>query len=333
MLIAILHNAVPPDALAADRDVLVQAEVVAAALRSLGHEPVLLACTLDLEALGQCLRETRPEAVFNLVESLGGSDGLSFLAIAILDWLGLPYTGAPMEAMRSTTHKVLAKERLRPAGLPTPDWFTAATNGTAASAFDFGQPYIVKAVCEHASFGLDEDSVMPGGDEAAVRASVTRHAARLKAACYAEQYVEGREFNLSLLAAPDGCQVLPPAEIDFSAFPGGKPRVVGQRAKWADGSFEFCHTPRRFDHAIDDGPLVQELCRLAAECWKLFGLRGYARVDFRVDAAGRPWILEINANPCLSPDAGFAAALERASISFPEAVERILNQSSRVARP
>jgi D-alanine-D-alanine ligase len=73
--------------------------------------------------------------------------------------------------------------------------------------------------------------------------------------------------------------------------------------------------------------LLCQLAYLARECWHGFGLRGYARVDFRVDQEGNPWILEINANPCLSPDAGFAAALERAGISFPQAVERLLDDA------
>ena len=73
--------------------------------------------------------------------------------------------------------------------------------------------------------------------------------------------------------------------------------------------------------------------RLALECWRLFGLRGWARVDFRVDAAGQPWILEVNANPCLSPDAGFAAALARSSISFDEAIRRILEDCRMTDQP
>jgi D-alanine-D-alanine ligase len=73
-----------------------------------------------------------------------------------------------------------------------------------------------------------------------------------------------------------------------------------------------------FHSGPEDTILISELKRLAIECWKVFGLRGYARVDFRVDTQGRPWILEINANPCLSPDAGFAAAAAYAGISYPD---------------
>ena len=118
---------------------------------------------------------------------------------------------------------------------------------------------------------------------------------------------------------------LPPAEIDFAAFPDDKPHIVGYRAKWDADSFEYHHTPRRFDFPANDRPLLDRLSQLAIQCWREFGLRGYARVDFRVDEAGRPWILEINANPCLSPDAGFAAAVEQAGIGYDQAIERIVN--------
>ncbi len=162
---------------------------------------------------------------------------------------------------------------------------------------------------------------------AALRAALQSHSARLGRACYAEQYIEGREFNLSVLAGPTGPQVLPPAEIDFSGFPPGRPRLVGYRAKWAEDSFEFQHTPRRFDLPAADGPLLDRLRQVAADCWHVFGLRGYARVDFRVDEAGQPWVLEINTNPCLSPDAGFYAAMQRAAIPFQEGIARILQDA------
>jgi D-alanine-D-alanine ligase len=129
---------------------------------------------------------------------------------------------------------------------------------------------------------------------------------------------------LSILAGPQGPQVLPPAEIIFEGYDADQPRIVGYRAKWDVDSEEFRQTPRSFDFGPDDRPLLAELQALALQCWQLFGLRGYARVDFRVDDHGRPWILEINANPCLSPDAGFAAALARAGIVFSRAVKWII---------
>jgi D-alanine-D-alanine ligase len=140
-----------------------------------------------------------------------------------------------------------------------------------------------------------------------------------------ESYVEGREFNLALLEGPGRRpQVLPPAEIQFKSFPDGTPRIVGYAAKWEDDSEEFARTPRRFDFPEGDRELLDSLRQLALRCWSLFGLRGYARVDFRVDAQGLPWVLEVNTNPCLSPNAGFLAAAERAGLSPTEVIRRIV---------
>ena len=115
----------------------------------------------------------------------------------------------------------------------------------------------------------------------------------------------------------------------FSAFPAGKPKIVGYAAKWDERAMEFAGTPRKFDFPKTDAPLLDWLRTLAVECWRLFDLAGYARVDFRVDSGGQPWILEINANPCLSPDAGFAAALARAELPIARAVEWIVEDALR----
>lgn len=336
MRVIIFHNAVSCDDSVADRDVLVQADEVAGALTELGHESIRLGCTLDLASAVERLRQLAPDVVFNLVESLAGSDWLSGLVPALLESLRLPYTGSPAEAMVLSTHKLLAKERLAEAGLPTAPWYRTGTGGrgqTRPEPTQSPDAWILKTVAEHASFGLDEDCVLRGLGLEELARRLAEHARSLGRECFAEAYIDGREFNLSVLAGPEGPQVLQPAEIDFSAFPAGKTRVVGQRAKWAEGSFEFDNTPQRFDFPAGDRPLLDELRRLAAAAWDLFRLAGYARVDFRVDLAGRPWILEVNTNPCLSPDAGFLAALARAGIPFAEAVRRILDDAIRRGPP
>jgi D-alanine-D-alanine ligase len=143
-------------------------------------------------------------------------------------------------------------------------------------------------------------------------------------ACFAEVFIPGREFNLSLLNGPSGPEILPPAEIMFEDFGAEKLPIVGYRAKWDTESYEYHHTPRRFAFPPEDAVLLNRLQSIAVRCWEIFGLNGYARVDFRVDVQGRPWVLEINSNPCLSPDAGFAAAVSQAGLTYNEAIERIV---------
>jgi len=324
MRIVILHNRVAADAAPDERDVLAQVEAVGAALRSLGHTVEPWGCDLDLESLAFSLGGATPDVAFNLVEGLDGHGRLIHLAPGLLETLRVPLAGCPAEAIFLTAHKVLAKGLLRRAGLPTPDWLG---DGLADAGADpggaEGARWIVKSVWEDASLGMDDSAVVDGGP-AAARAELARREGRPGSPWFAEAFVEGREFNLGLLDGPDGPVVLPPAEITFEGYPAGKPRIVGYAAKWHEDSFEYRHTVRRFDLPAGDEALVAEMTRLALACWRLFRLRGWARVDFRVDAQGRPFILEVNANPCLSPDAGFAAALQRAGIPFAEAMGRIV---------
>jgi D-alanine-D-alanine ligase len=327
MRVAVLHDLVSQEDAGPDhKDVLVQAEAVCTALRELGYDPVSVSASLDFSALTRKLKELRPFFVFNLVESVEGHGRLIHLPPAILDCLRVPYTGSETDAIYLTTNKPAAKRALRNAGIRTPHGFSGKDLEQAV-AFAPG-PYIVKAVWEHASIGLDEESVMtadhPGNLLDRIRAMETR----LGTDCFAEAYIEGREFNLSMLAAEQGPQVLPPAEIRFEEYPEGKTRILGYRAKWLESSFEYLHTNRTFDFPPSDHRLLQSLSDTAALCWSLFDLRGYARVDFRVDAEGIPWVLEVNANPCLSPDAGFAAAAERAGLPFTKVVERIIRDAA-----
>ncbi len=339
MHILILHNEVIDTNAPDDRDVLIQVEAVRSALAALGHPAEVLPCTLDLAQLRHRLETRRPDLVFNLVEALGGTGRLIHFAPSLLDAMGLPYTGSCTEAIQLTSHKILAKDRLRALGLPTPDWTgpfppdLPAVSPAAAAASGTSTQWIVKSLWEHASIGLDEKAVVLCERDDRMAEGLQDRAPDLGGACFAERFVKGREFNLSLLAGPRGPVVLRPAEILFEGYPPEALRIVGYRAKWDSDSYEYHHTPRRFDFPPEDAALLDRLQALALRCWQGFGLNGYARVDFRVDTEENPWVLEVNANPCLSPDAGFAAALEASGVSYPEAIERVLADTRRTRSP
>ncbi|MFZ5830807.1 MAG: D-alanine--D-alanine ligase family protein [Planctomycetota bacterium] len=333
MRVCILHNAVSDEAALDDQDVLVQVEAVARALGHLCHEQSVLPCTLNLESVRRELAAQQPDVVVNLVESLAGNDSLSHVAPAVLDAIGIPYTGNSAEATYLTAEKTLGKRWLRAAGLPTPDWITREPRDAFVNPQPVERPrtWILKGVWEQASRLLDDDAIVEG-DAAEIRRQLAAREERFERPFFGEAFIAGREFNVALLAGRDGPRVLPSAEIEFAAYPPGKPRIVGYRAKWQEDSFEYRHTLRRFDFPSADGPLLDELADISLRCWEALGLRGYARVDFRVDESGHPWILEVNTNPCLSPDAGYAAALREAGIAFHQAVAAILDEALRHKR-
>jgi D-alanine-D-alanine ligase len=298
-------------------DTLTAAHAVADALRALGFATEIIGVDLDLRAL-EALPQRRPLTVFNLVDAVRGDGRLAPMIPAVLDGLGLAYTGARTSAWLETLSKIATKLKLAAYGLPTPAWSEDGEGLDAAACI------IVKPVFEHGSLGLDDSSVVKGADAAqATRA----RALRWNTEHFAEIYVEGREFNLALIERDGAPEVLPIAEIVFVGFSAARPRIVGYNAKWMPDSATYIGTPRRFGLEADAPELAATLKRHARACWTCCGLTGYARVDFRVDREGTPFILEVNVNPCLSPDAGFAAAAAAAGLTYGAMVGRIVQAS------
>jgi D-alanine-D-alanine ligase len=322
--ILILHSDISPDAGEDELDSLRQADTVSQVLHQLGYEPLLMPFVLDLGQTIKALHSINPDLVFNLVESLATKGSLLYFAPALLDYLQIPYTGARTEAVFLTSCKPLAKKILHEAGIPTPGWVTEEGISMGSPPAD---KYIIKSSWEHASIGLDDDSIISTTDKNVLRAEMNCRREKLGGSCYAEAYIDGREFNIALIADKSGVRVLPVAEMLFVGYTPEKPKIIDYKAKWISNSFEYNNTIRKFDFNENDDNLISVLSEIALRCWDLFGLREYARVDFRVDNKGKPWVLEVNANPCLSPDAGFAAALERASLKYHEAIELIINDA------
>ncbi len=142
---------------------------------------------------------------------------------------------------------------------------------------------------------------------------------------FAEQFIDGREFNLSLLGPRGRPELLPIAEIDFRGFPPGRAAIVDYAAKWDPQTPEYRGTPRTFDPRPGDGPLRGRLAEVALRAWELFGLAGCARVDVRVDWVGEAWLIDVNANPCLAADAGFMAAAGEASLEPLDVLGRLVD--------
>ncbi|MGD0999229.1 MAG: D-alanine--D-alanine ligase [Candidatus Brocadiia bacterium] len=325
MKVAVAHNAIAEgEKDEATLDVIEQADHVAASLRAAGHAARLFPLDRDVAKTLRKLKLYRPECIFNLVESVEGHAVLHPCAAALWELIGVPHTGSPSWALDHTTDKALAKTLLADAGIATAEW--AICRQMSDSWRRVPGPWILKPAMEDASIGIDEDSVVR--DPAAVPGKLLALKSRFpNQAVLVERFVDGREFNISLLADERGAQVLPPAEMTFMDYPPGKERVLGYRAKWEPTAFEYEHTGRRFDFPPDESGLIEQMKQIAKRCWALFDLHGYARVDMRVDADSRIFVLEINANPCLTPDAGFAAAVARAGISPAQMVQRILEDT------
>jgi D-alanine-D-alanine ligase len=310
--IPVIHGAAidRPD----EEDTIIAAEAVAASLDRLGYKSEIVALNPKLTGLPR-LAARRPLVAFNFVEALGGDGAQAPRALAAMDRLGLAYTGARTAAFACSASKLKAKARLAAHGIPTP------ASWPRGHGIPTGKTVIVKSVDEHGSIGMDGGSVLPGeGAAEEIRAREARFGGRF----FAEEFIAGREFNVALLETASGLKVLPVQEIDLSLLPTDVPQIVDYAAKWDTACDSYYQTPRRFGLERENPVLAQRLADLARASWEAFGMSGYARVDFRVDAESAPFVLEVNANPCLAPDAGFAATAAEAGLSYDDVVASIV---------
>ena len=324
--VLVLHEAFGADARPDELDALAQVSQVSEALAQLHWKVSRQEIDLDLRTALERLRLANPGCVFNLVESLNGRGDLIGLVPAWLESASIPFTGSSRDAINLTSQKILAKRWMRAHGIATPDWLAVDVADDCGN--DPGK-WIVKSLWEHASLGLDDGSVVSG--RAAAEQRITHSAATFGGHRFAERYIDGREFNISVIEQNGQPYVLPIAEMTFVDYPAEKPKIVGYAAKWDEGAAEYGATRRRFD-AVSAAER-QALTTLATQCWTLFGLRGYARVDVRMDERGVPWVLEVNANPCLARDAGFVAAAARAGFRYRQIIEMVLHAAMRPGLP
>jgi len=325
MKTAILNNYLGHSPSQDELDNLDETKAVEAALKELKFDVQIVPFSFDLRKTISALKRINPAFIFNLVESIEGHDSLAHFAPAILDSLGIPYTGCSTGAMYASANKVTTKNLLQTNGISTPKWATLDELTAKRSPLE-RKRIIIKHLWEHASEDIDDSSVFYAGDKKMLREAILKRKKNLES-YFAEEFIEGREFNVSLLEEKSGVRVLSPAEMTFVDYPKDKLRIVNYRAKWEEESFEYKHTVRTFDFEGKDRQLLSSLRAISKKVWNVFNLNGYARVDFRVDEKGNPYVLEINTNPCISPDSGFVAACIRDKIKYKEIISRIVENT------
>jgi len=317
----VLYNKLPENPEMDEIDVLNQLEEICKSLTVLGYDVHRITFSKDLNGLMDTLKSLNPLFAFYLVESFDDYSEYCYIANAILEYLKIPYTGGNSETMFITSNKVLTKKLLKFHGINTAEWFSPLETGRIKP----DERYILKPVWEDGSVGIDDDSVFYGNNKEFVEKLSYMNPSKF----YVEKYIDGREFSNSILGGPEKPMVMLPAEFVFMNFTGDKPKILGYTAKWTEDAAEYDNTPRSFDYKPEDEPILKEIQETALKCWEYFGLKGFARVDFRVDKNNVPYVLELNQNPCISPDSGFVAACKRNGIDYVNMIDRIVKDIRR----
>ena len=258
------------------------------------------------------VKRGRFDVAFNMCEGIDGVAEMEPPVISVLELFGIAYTGSSSYTTALCLRKHVVNALLSHAGLPVPPWISLRRGSRVRSV---GYPAIVKPAAEDASIGVEQRSVVRSA-----RALKARVEAMLQTfdEVIVQRYIDGRELNVGIV----GDTVLPVAEIDFSAMPKGMWRMVTYRSKWETGSDEDLGAQPRCPAELPTRS-ANEVKRVALEAWRLVGGHGYGRVDMRLDANGQPWILEVNSNPDIAPDAGLARMARTAGIDYATLVRNI----------
>ena len=311
--IAILYNVVTQW----DRDdinsVLEGVTSIQETLESLGHRPVPVPVNDGVPMVVERLGRLAPDLVFNLCEGYQESSAGEYCVAGLLELLGIPYTGSGPLALALALEKPLAKRLFAAAGIPTPAFAVYTASSTAPP---LSYPLILKLASEDASLGITRENVVT--DEPSFFRRLNELIAEYGKDVMAEEFIEGREFIVAML---DG-RPIALEEIEFDV----EPKILCHRAKWASGSPEDLGTRAVFTPAVTDRQR-EEMFELAGRVWDLIGIRDYGRVDFRMDARGRLYVLEANPNPDITPKAGYRFSLEAAQIAFPDFVARLIQNA------
>ncbi|MCS7167643.1 MAG: hypothetical protein RMI91_01300 [Gemmatales bacterium] len=273
------------------------------------------------------LRNDAPDVIFNLFEGFHPADDSEWQVPTYFESLSIPYTGNRPDTLRLCRDKAATRELLHSHGLPIAEGIViddVRQLDRAMSKLRNYSPWFVKPANTDASIGIDQSNVVTDSRELRQRCeTLLGDYGRV----LIEEFLPGREFNISIINL-DTPQVLPISEIVFTPTTSYFWPIVSYEAKWETGSLaDRCTRP--ICPANIDIDLRRELERLALRAFEITSCRHYARIDVRLDANGRPRILEVNPNPGYHPEAGFSRALQAAGWTHAE-FSRALVRYARV---
>lgn len=268
----------------------------------------------------RAVRHFRPDAVFNACETLYGDSSNEPAVPFLLERLGVAFTGSAAACLRQCLHKADATEALRAAGIPVPGTLRIAAETPTAALGRLAYPLIVKPEREDGSVGIHASSVVH--DDDGLRRAVRELVVGLGQPAVVQEYIDGREIAVALLGWPEP-RVLPPGEIAFDPeIFAARPRILTYASKWDEGSADYRGTSPIAANLPP--PVLARIASVARRAFRALGMRDYGRVDLRLDAAGRPYVIDVNPNCDLSTGGGFVKAAARAGLGYEDAIGAIL---------
>ena len=302
------------------RDNINDVLVVKKYLDQLGHDVKIFPLSEDTYYQ---IRAEKPDVIFNLCdEGFRGDQTMEPHVAALFDILDIPYTGNNYFTIALCQNKARAKDLLMFNGVLTPK-FQVFTSADRKIDPELKYPLIVKPIREDGSIGIRERSVVINEEQ--LKEEVDHIINFYKQEALVEEFIDGREFTVSLIGNRRPI-VLPVAEIDFAGMPEHLPKIVSYRAKWIKQSIAYKKTPIICPAQNVDEKTIKMIEDTARKCYKIFGCRGYARVDFRYDEKEKKlYALEINPNPDISEEFDIAKSALATGMTYTEMLQKIID--------
>jgi|GraSoiStandDraft_4_1057263.scaffolds.fasta_scaffold125191_2 D-alanine-D-alanine ligase len=295
-------------------------EHVLEALRASGYEASLYELTDEAALLG--LAKTKADLIFNMVEAYAGDDSREPHVAAFLDLLELRYTGAGPQALFLAQDKALAKKIFDFHSIRTPR-FASSYRGKLDHMDDLEFPLIVKPASEDGSVGIDAGAVVHGVRDLMERIAMIQE--KFDCPALIEEFIEGRELYVGVIGN-DKPVALPVVELDLSGLPEGMPKIAGKEVKWDKGTVAY-ETTRSGPAKDLDAEMAKRLQDTALQVYSALKLRDYGRVDMRLMADGRVYVIEANPNPWLAPEAELAIAARLAGREYVQLIGQIVEMA------
>lgn len=292
------------------------------ALTKLGHEPfyqVLDGTASSLNSLARC----KADLFFNLTESFAGDDSKDVHLAAFLELVDKPYTGTGPQGLLLAQDKALAKKVMRFHDIHSP-FFATSYKGRIDHAHDIQFPLIVKPSNEDGSIGIDGGAVVTTVKELMERIDFIHE--KFDSPALIEEYIEGREIYAAVLGN-ERPEALPLIELDLSKLPEGTPRIAGFDVKFDRDSEAYRLTSSAVAEVEEE--TAAKVQQVAIDAFRALKLRDYARIDMRLTADGKIYVIEANPNPWLASTAEFAMAARQSGRTYVQTIGEIVQLAAQ----
>lgn len=298
--------------------VLEEVVAVKRALLELGHTVQKVPLKPPLESVPEAMRSFRADVIFNLFEGFEDYPYSEPVVAQMMEEMGLHFTGNRSRTLRLTLDKAGFKKMLRKAGINTPD--SIVLTPETIDEFNLRYPCIVKPKDEDASHGLSPENVV--NDELQLRTMVERVSARFRGCALVEEFIDGREFNASAIGNGP-LSLVEISEITYT-LPSGLPHILTFESKWFEETDYYKGTGVCCPAQIDN-TLRETITGIVLASCETAGCRGYARADMRQDKDGKITVLEVNANPDVTPELGIARQAAATGMTYNQLIQKIID--------